>query len=291
MRRSLALLALVFPPSLVGAQAPREPAFDTVATVLGTPTALQGGYRRYNLPRRDLAVRVGDVTIAPALALGGWVGFDGPADHALMMGDLVVTADELAEVERALVAGGIDIAAVHNHLVGEEPAVVYLHLHGHGDAVVLARAVDAAISRTGLVRPVTTPAAPLTADTAKFFAAMGARGRGTGAVASVSLELVPVPVRMDGMDVKPAFGVASPVNMQWVTPRRAVTTGDFAVLEGQLGPLVRTLVSGGISVTALHSHLVGESPHVLYVHFWGDGDPAVLAATLRAAADAARAAK
>lgn len=288
MRLVTLVVATCLAAPALGAQLAPEPAYDSVAAILRTPLVVQGGYRRFNLPRRDLTVSHGDVTIAPALALGGWVGFDGDGRAAMVMGDLVVTASELGDVERALVAGGIEVQAVHNHLVGEVPAIAYVHLHAHGAPVAIARALDAALARTGTPRPVAAAAGPVTADTARVFAALGARGRGTGAVASVTLELVPGPVRAGGMPLRASLALASPINVQFVSPGRAVATGDFAVTGGQLQPLVRALVTGGVTVTAVHSHLVGESPQVLYVHFWGDGDPDAVLATLRAAADAAR---
>ena len=306
MRRFALPLAIVAFVTTARAQDARQAAWDSVGTVIGAPPAPTGGYIRYNLPRRDLVVMVGDVRIAAGLALGGWVGFDGPSAAAMMMGDLVVTAAELPAVERALIAGGISITAVHNHLVGESPQVMYVHLHGHGEAMPLARAVDKALAATATPRrqaappsaPQSAPQAalqaapppPLSADTALVFAGMGQRGRGAGAVASVSLELVKGAVTVQGMAVPAALAAASPVNVQFVSATRAVATGDFAVTERQLDPLVRALVSAGITVTAVHSHLSGESPRLLYVHFWGDGPPAALVQQLRQAADAARAA-
>ena len=293
MRRFALPLAIVAFATTARAQDARQAAWDSVGTVIGAPPTPTGGYIRYNLPRRDLVVMVGDVRIAAGLALGGWVGFDGPSAAAMMMGDLVVTAAELPAVERALIAGGISITAVHNHLVGESPQVMYVHLHGHGEAMQLARAVDKALAATATPRRQAAPQSappPLSADTALVFAGMGQRGRGAGAVASVSLELVKGAVTVQGMAVPAALAAASPVNVQFVSATRAVATGDFAVTERQLDALVRALVSAGITVTAVHSHLSGESPRLLYVHFWGDGPPAALVQQLRQAADAARAA-
>lgn len=291
MRHLVRCLILLVLPSAAVAQGAADPGYDSVATLLGTPAVATGGYQRFNLPRRDLKVTVRDVAIAPGLALGAWVGFDGPSRDAMLMGDLVVTADEIMAVERALVVGGIAITAVHNHLVGETPGISYLHVHAHGRATTLARTLDAALRAIALPRPLASaPPVPLTADTALLFDAMGVRGRGTGSIASVTLELVKGPLTVGGMPMRASLGAASPVNMQFVSAIRAVTTGDFAVTEAQLQPLVRALVSGGIIVTAVHSHLVGESPRLMYVHFWGDGAPAALVVTLRQAADAARSA-
>lgn len=291
MRHVVGCLSLMVLPALAPAQGAIPPGYDAVADRLGVAAVPTGGYVRFNLPRRDLTVMVSDVRIAPGLALTGWLGFDGPPSDAVLMGDLVVTSAEIGAVERALIEGGLTITAVHNHLSGESPGISYVHVHGHGDAMTLARTLDQALSRTGLPRPVAPPGdASLTADTALFFDAMGARGRASANVANLSLMLIPGAVTLAGMPLRASLALASPVNMQWVSRTRAVTTGDFTVSEPQLGALVRALITGGITVTALHSHLTTESPRVMYVHFWGDGDPAQLAATLRKATDAARAA-
>ncbi len=292
MRRFIECLSLLVLPAAARSQGAIPPGYEAVASRLGAAATPTGGYVRFNLPRRDLTVMVGDVRIAPALALTGWLGFDGPANDAMLMGDLVVTSAEIGAVERVLIEGGLTITAVHNHLAGETPDVKYVHVHGHGDAMTLARTLDQALARTGLPRPVAPSGEqPLTADTALFFDALGVRGRGAGSVANLSLMLVPGAVTLGGMPLRASLALASPVNMQWVSRTRAVTTGDFTVGEPQLDALVRALVTGGLTVTALHSHLTTESPRVMYVHFWGDGDPASLAATLRKAADAARSAR
>ena len=291
MRSVVLTLAFASLSAVAHAQGVRTVAWDSVGALLGTPPTPTAGYMRYNRPRRDLTVMVGDVRVATGLALGGWVGFDGAPTSAMMMGDLVVTAAELPALERALIDGGLSITAVHNHLVGETPQVLYVHVHGHGAATTLARAVDRAVATTATPRPLASPTptpAPLTADTALVFAQLGQRGRGTGNVASVTLELVPQPVTVQGRAVPGALAAASPVNVQFVSATRVVATGDFAVTETQLEPLVRALVRGGVTVTAVHSHLSGESPHVLYVHFWGDGPPTDVLAALRRAIDAAR---
>jgi hypothetical protein len=258
-----------------------------VAAQLQSPVVDAPGYRRFNFPRRDLTVRVGDVTLAPGLALGGWVGFAGEPGAAMLMGDLVVTAAELPAVMEALVGGGIEVTAVHNHLAGETPQVIYVHVHGRGVAAGLAAGVDAALRRTATPRPVTpAPPAPLTIDTALVFTALGQRGRAGGAVANVSFLLVPDTVRLGGEALVPALALGSPVNLQAIGGGAAVTTGDFAVLGDRAAAVIRALVGAGITPTAVHSHLIGERPTVAYIHFWGRGPLTDLVRGLRAAIDA-----
>ena len=285
----LATAGWLLAPRPVAAQAPIGPPWDAVGRILQSPATLTGGYYRYGFPRRDLVVRVGDVVIAPAVALGAWIGFSGDPTDATAMGDLVVTSGELAPVLQELERQGVPITAIHNHLVGEQPSITYIHFHAEGDALDLARRLDQALARTGAPRPV-VPAAPqpVTIDTALVFQTLGLRGRASGAVAQVSTVLVPGPVTVHGRTVTPMLGYASPINLQAVGPSRAVATGDFAVLDEKVAALLRALTTHGITATAVHSHLIGETPALSYIHFWADGPLDQVTRGLRAAMDAAR---
>jgi hypothetical protein len=270
------------------AQAPLAPAWDSVATILKTAPTPSPGYVRYNLPRRDLTIRIGDVTVAAALSSGAWAGMSGEPSNATAMGDLVLTTDEVRPVLAQLAQQHISVTAIHNHLVGEEPRLVYVHFHAEGVATDIARRLDAVFALTGTPRPVAQPAPPpLAIDTALVFGALG-RGRATGNVAQISLVLVPDTVRMHGRVVVPAMGYGSPINIQAVSPQRAVATGDFSVRAGNVEGVTRALAEHGIMATAVHSHLVGEEPRVSYIHFWADGSLASVVAGLRSAVEAAR---
>ena len=270
------------------AQDAAQPAWDSVQSLLARPAILTGGYRRYAFPRRDLTVQIGDVTVAPGLALGGWVGFAGPPDHSSVMGDLVVTATELPSVLQALLANDLEVTAIHNHLTGEQPQVLYLHIHAHGPATTVARGIAGALERTAIPRPVAAAAEPVALDTARIFKALGVAGRAAGRVANLTFALIPQPVRIGADTMLPALALASPVNLQLVAGGRVVTSGDLAVLAGRVQPVLRALSSNRITPTAVHSHLIGESPGVTYIHFWGDGSLETVLAGLRAALDAAR---
>ena len=284
----LTLVGALIAPSTAQAQTPLGPSWDSVATILQTSGTFAGGYYRYNFPRTDLTVKVGDVTVAPALALGSWAGFSGDGSRAMMMGDLVLTASELAPVQAELARRGLSVTAVHNHLVGEEPRIVYLHYEGEGTATDLARRLSTALAVTATPRPVAAAGArPLSIDTALVFSKLG-RGRAQGNLAFLSFVLVPDSVKMHGMTLVPAMAYGTPINIQAVSPTRAVTTGDFAIPAAKVQPVVSALAAGKITATALHSHVVGESPAVYYMHFWGDGALTEIVAALRAALDAAK---
>lgn len=270
------------------AQTPVPAVWDSVGRILQATAAMSSGYVRYGFPRTDLHVTIGELTVPAPLALGAWAGFSGTGDSALVMGDLVLTTAELPLVLEALDRERIDITAVHNHLVGETPTVTYVHFHGVGAATDLARRLDKALRLTGTPRPV-PPASPaaVAIDSALVFSTLGVRGRANGAVAQVGPVLVRDTVRRHGVPLPAALAYASPINVAQVGPGRFVATGDFALLAGQVGPVTHALSTHGITTTALHSHLIDESPTLYYLHFWADGSPAAVLGGLRAALDAA----
>ncbi len=288
MIRTLVLgLSIVLAPLVVAAQ--QTTAWDTVGRVLQTSAVTAGAYRRYTFPRRDLTVRVGDVALSPRLALVGWAGFAGQPQAAIMMGDLVVTESELRGVQATLDSQRLAITAIHHHLLGESPRIVYVHVHGEGPAVDLARRLDRALARTSTPRGVALPAtAPVSLDTAAIFAALGTPGTASGNVAQLSVVLVTVPVKLHNQPLPPALAAGTVVNIQAVSPSRFVATGDFAVTGDRVPSLVGTLTAHGMTATAVHNHLIGESPPLYFVHFWADGAPADVLGGLKAVLDTAR---
>lgn len=297
MMAAVMVVALAATAAFAGHEAEAQDARQTgagtvwadVGRILKTADTPAAGYHRYNFPRRDLTVRMGDVTVATSMAFGSWAGFAGAATDAMMMGDLVLKPSELKAAQTEMATQGIHIDAVHNHLTGELPEVIYMHYSAHGAASELATKLDRVLAHTATPRPVTAAApVPVTIDTAMVSRMLGASGRAQGNVAQVSFMLVKGAVTMGGMPLVPAMAYGSPVNVQAVSASRFVTTGDFAVVAEQLHPLVHALATHGIAVTAVHSHMVGDSPHLYYVHFWGDGTPAAVLGGIRAAVDAAR---
>ncbi len=288
MSGSFVIVALCSVGAVRGGHAQADP-WKAVADLLRSPAQNGSGYQRFNFPRRDLIVRVDGVVIQPGLALGGWFGFAGPPDQAELMGDLVVTAAELPKVLRALTSGGLEVSAIHNHLVGELPEVVYVHVHGHGAALELAGPLNAALDATRTPRPVTAPpAVPLTIDTTIIFRTLGQRGRASGSVANLSFSLVTDEVRLGDGSIVPPFGLSSPINFQAVDRSVALTTGDFAVPAIKAQGVIKALVAGGVTPTAVHSHLIGERPNISYIHFWGRAPLEALLAGLKSALDTAR---
>ena len=233
MFRNKCVLTISFAAVLVhsaAGQAATDPAWQDVGRAFqGTPTD-GGGYVRYNFPRSDLKVMLGDVQLAPALALVSWAGFSGTPAMSHVMGDIVCTETELPRVLKALADGNFDVTAIHDHLNGEMPRLTYVHYHAMGAAADIGRRLDGVFKMTGAPRPVVAAAKPppVTIDTAKVFTALGKRGKASGAVASLSFALISEPVMVDGAPVLGALAYGTPISIQQVSPTRAVATGDFS---------------------------------------------------------------
>lgn len=269
------------------AQAGSTPAeWKAVETALGRTGAMQpGDIIKFGMPRADLHVKLGDVDIKPALALGSWAAFKSTGNDAMVMGDLVLTTDEVEPVMLKLESGGIDITAVHNHLIGEMPRIVYMHIDGRGDAAKLAQTLHDAVALTGTPapsRPATPP--PTDLDTAGIAKILGHSGAMNGGVYQVGVPRAEK-ITDQGVEVPPSMGVGTGLNFQPTGKGRAAITGDFVLLGSEVNPVIRTLRQNGIAVTALHSHMLMEQPRLFFMHFWAEGDTAKLAHGLRAALD------
>ena len=271
----------------VGAQKPSWS--SEVDSELGRPGALQADSTyKFGFPRSDLDVRIGTVKLMPALALGSWVAFlpVGPT-QAIVMGDLVLTESEIGPVMRALQGGGVDQTALHNHLRGESPHVMYMHIMAHGNPARIARGIRAALDVTGTPQPTAAPSAPPTAvelDTAAIARTLGRAGKLNGGVYQISVPRAES-IRTERVVIPPSMGVATAINIQPTGGGRAIATGDFVLLAAEVNRVIRALRSGGIEVTALHSHMLDESPRLLFMHFWASDDAATIARALRAALD------
>lgn len=293
MRNAICLGALIIGAGtvltpLAAAQQPGTPsAWSAVEAAFGRKGAMQpGGVIKFGFPRTDLSVTVGGVTLKPALALGSWVAMKETGNgRAMAMGDLVLTEGEVAPVMSALQAGGIEQTALHNHLVGESPRVMYMHIVAHGDATKIAHAIHAALAASGT--PLGSPTAATTLattdlDTAAIARALGHSGTLNGGVYQVSVARSERITEM-GQTVPPSMGVATGINFQATGSGTAAITGDFVLLGTEVNPVIRALRDHGIEVTAVHSHMIGEEPRLFFMHFWANADAVALATGLRAA--------
>jgi len=286
MRYALPIPVLAIAFLLSGQSLAADIEWAKVDTALGKTASVQGEVHRYGIPRSDLHVTVDGVTIKPALALGGWLGFEPATGGALVMGDLVLTEGEIEPVMTKLLANGIDVTALHNHLLRANPAIYYMHVHGHGDYVVLASAVRDVLGESKT--PFGPPAAPATQaatidlDTAALDSAIGVNGKINGGVYQFSVPRKD-PVIENGMPLPPAMGTGTVINFQPTGGGKAAITGDFVITADEVNPLIRTLRENGIEVTAIHSHMLDEQPRLFFVHFWSDDDASKLAKGLQAA--------
>jgi hypothetical protein len=264
-----------------------EPTWETIDKVFGsTGKSLAGGVYRFGWPRSDLRVSVGSVVVEPTLALGAWGAFlrMGEGGEVMTMGDFVLLDSEVSPVVTALEAGGLEVTAIHNHLLNETPHVMYLHFSGLGDGAVLAKGLKSALEKTKT--PASAPkTAGLTAgEEATLRRVQEALGQ-TGAMAGRVLQ-VGVPraeaITENGTRIPPTMGMANAMNFQ-VVGERVAATGDLVLIASEVAPVARELRAHGFDVTALHSHMLTESPRLFFMHFWAVDAPEKIGEGLKAA--------
>lgn len=266
-----------------------DPDWTAVAKALGRAgMEAGGGVYRVGLPRSDLKVTLDGVQIKPALALGSWLAFKSLSDRdAMVMGDLVLTQAEVNPVMSKLAESGIEVTALHNHLLRSEPATMYMHVLGHGDPVKLAAALHAALQVSGTPLADTATAAPakeIELDTSLIDRTLGYKGKISGGVYQVSIPRAEV-VKDGSMEVPASMGSAIAINFQPTAKGKAAVTGDFVLVASEVNPVLRTLRQGGIEVTAIHNHMLDDEPHLFFMHFWANDDESKLVVTLAAALD------
>ena len=291
-RPALSLLAAV----VLGVTAPAlaaERDWSAVGKALGKAGAMQpGGVYRVALPRSDLQVTLDGVALKPGFALGGWLAFAPMGDKAMVMGDLVMTQDEINPVMKRLEESGIEITALHNHLLRAEPATMYMHVKGEGDAEQLAEKLHDALALTktpletasGTSQPSAAQSQPGDIDVAAIDTVLGAHGKVNGGVLQYGI------ARRDqitdgGMPVPPSLGSGIGINFQPTGGGKAAITGDFVLTAQEVNPVAKALRDNGIEVTALHNHMLDDQPRLFFMHFWANDDAQKLAKGLRAALD------
>jgi len=233
-------------------------------------TEQPGGVYRVGLPRTDIKATLDGVELKPGFALGGWLAFTKMGKDAMVMGDLVLAMDEVNPVMAKLLAGGIEVTALHNHLLRNQPFTMYMHVSGMGDPVKLATALHGglALSKT-----------PLAAAIDQL---LGAKGTNNGGIYQFGIPRAE-PVKDGGMVVPPAMGSANAINFQPTGGGNAAITGDFVLSAKEVAPVMKALRENGIEITALHNHMLGDEPRHFFMHFWANDDARKLATGLKAA--------
>ena len=262
--------------------------WKNVEDALGRKGSAQpGDVYKFGMPRNDMKVSVAGTSVKAGLALGSWLAFKKDGTETMVMGDLVLSESEVEPVMQSLQQNGLEITALHNHLLNESPRVMYMHVAGQGDATKLATALKEALALTKT--PTTSPSASqqpnaLGFDTAQVDQALGRKGKDNNGIYQFAVPRAEKITDM-GMEVPPAMGTATSINFQPTTTGKAAITGDFVLLGKEVNPVMKALRDNGIMVTAVHSHMLTEEPRLFFMHFWANDDAVRLAKGLRAALD------
>ena len=279
-------LAMGFLAFLVGAAEAQEDWQQQVAQALGKAGTSAGGVYRVGLPRTDIKASLDGIELKPGFALGGWLAFEKMGNSAMVMGDLVLTEDEVNPVMTKLLVGGIEVTALHNHLLRNRPFTMYMHVLGQGDPAKLATLLHDALaeSKTPMTAAPSGNAAPpaIDLDTAALDRVLGAKGTNNGGIYQYGIARAERIAHAD-MAIPNAMGLANAINFQPTGGGKAAITGDFVLIDKEVAPVMKALREHGIEVTALHNHMVGEQPHLYFMHFWAHDDAQKLAAGLKAA--------
>lgn len=287
--RSLVLIAVL---GCVGHVAPLlaqdMPAdYTQVLSTLGRQGDFKANVLKVNVPRNDLSVTVAGVKTPTPFGFGGWVAFTkGTNAEDVVMGDLVLTQDEVNPVMSALLDHGIDVTALHNHFFWDEPRMFYMHVHGHGTASDIAARLKPALDLIGK-GAAPSPAGPpptSTLDSAKISQIVGRPGDQTGSVYKITVGRDDLSVKEMGATINARMGLNT-----WAafvgTNENAAVAGDVAMLAGEVTPVLKSLRQHGISVVAIHHHMVGTEPAIYFLHYWGTGPVDTLAGAFKAALD------
>jgi hypothetical protein len=258
---------------------------EGIARAIGKEGELAGEMYKVSFPRSDLTVNVGKVVIKPALALMAWAAFIKSGTTAVTYGDLVLLEDEVNPVIGKLEERGLELSALHNHLLHETPRVMFIHFVGRGDEVELAKGLREALALTK--SPLgTTASAPETkpAIATEIERIIGYQGTMGGDVFHITVPRNDIHVAAMGTMVPGSMGMNTPFNFQ-LDGKNAAINGDFMLRPSELNPVIKALQANGIDVASIHNHLLDNEPQLVFMHFWAYGDAVGLAKGLRAALD------
>ena len=285
----ISLTAFVSIASATAARAQEMPAeYKQVLDTLGKQGDFKDGVLKVNIPRGDLKVSVDGIATPTPFGFGGWVALEkGSGGMNVMMGDLVLTENELNPVMSALLNAGLDVTAIHNHFFMESPRIFYMHVHGHGAAADLASKLKPALTLIGTgSAPAATPGRSIEGalDTAQLAKIIGSPGESSGPVYKITIGRPDIKLMEMGAPITARMGLNT-----WAafygTDNDAVVAGDIAMLDGEVQPVLKALRANGINVVALHHHMAGTNPTIFFLHYWGKGPAQKLATAVRAAID------
>jgi hypothetical protein len=293
MRQVAPVMILICLPVWLDAQQRAEAIPNEYQQVLST-LARQGDFKdgvlRVNIPRNDLQVAVDGIATPTPFGFGGWVALaKGTGGHDVMMGDLVLTESEVNPVMSALLGEGLEVTAIHNHFFFETPRIFYMHVHGHGRAAEIAAKLKPALSLIGKNPPAASAMGVGKTlegklDTEALTKIIGTPGESSGAVFKITIGRPDIKMVEMGAPINARMGLNT-----WAafygSDADAVVAGDVAMLDREVQPVLKALRTNGIDVVAMHHHMIGTSPDVFFLHYWGKGPAQKLAAGVRAAID------
>lgn len=286
----LALVAVLLASATASAQEmPVD--YKAVLSTLGKTGDFKDGVLKVNIPRNDLRVTIGQRPVPTPFGFGGWVALTKGEGTDVMMGDLVLTEDEVNPVMSALLQNGLDVTALHNHFFWEQPRIFYMHVHGMGNAADLAKHVKPAIDlidQAGKRSQSSASTAPAqtsaTLDGAALAQIIGTSGEQTGPVYKITIGRPDINLRAHGASINARMGLNT-----WAafagTDADAMVAGDVAMLENEVTPVLTSLRANGINVVAIHHHMTDVKPVVIFLHYYGTGAAATLAQAVRGAVD------
>ena len=262
--------------------------YQDVLKTLDRKGDFKSGVLKVNIPRNDLKMTVQGFPAPTPFGFGGWISLTKASEGSdVMMGDLVLLQEEVNPVLSALLDHGIDVTALHNHFFWDEPHVYYMHVHGMGKASELAQRVKPALDLIGHVKPpaassATSGGSPI--DTAKIAKIVGHEGEQTGAVYKITVGRDDLGMKEHGAAINARMGLNT-----WAafvgTQEDAAIAGDVAMLENEVTPVLKALRKSGLDVVAIHHHMTGDRPVVIFLHYWGRGSADKLATGFKAALD------
>ena len=262
--------------------------YQQVLKIVGKSGDYKANVLKVNIPRNDLHMKVAGVALPTPFGFGGWFAMTkGDGGHDVLMGDLVLTQEEVNPVMSALLDHGLEVTALHNHFFWDEPRVFYIHVHGHGEAVELANQIKPALDLIGRGGPAGAPggsAPKSTMGTAKIAKIVGHEGEQSGAVYKITVGRDDLSVKEMGATINARMGLNT-----WAafagTDQDAAIAGDIAMLETEVTPVLKALRSNGLDVVAIHHHMTDTRPMIIFLHYWGRGPTDKLATGFKAALD------
>lgn len=289
MKSLIVCLFTIIAASGLAQDVPKE--YANVMPYLGKKGDYKANVLKVNIPRSDIKVSVAGTDVPTPFGFGGWIAMTkGERGMNVMMGDLVLLQDEVNPVMSALLDNGLEVTALHNHFFWDEPKIYYMHVHGMGTPDELAHKIKPALDLIGHAAPSysehsgDSDIAGGTIDTKALDAIVGATGDQNGQVYKYTIGRSDLTVKEMGATINARMGLNT-----WAafygTNDNAVIAGDIAMLEGEVTGVLKALRANNLDVVAIHHHMTGSKPMIIFLHYWGKGNPLTLAKGFKAALD------